>query len=412
MTMNIFTIYKNNAVDLVYRAAKTCVRGELKSDFELRKKTIMNSVGMGHESLLEHTNLILCFQLSKTELIKNFTDYIDFVETLKYLNFRTYEVTDDKIILVLGGSIRGYKHIFRNIKHQENTFLQAVKGELYGNCIKEFFMDFVKDGIMDEELFSSYTVGDRQSLVVMRGDVEIVDSENLHKGKIEILSYDSLYNIQERILTVTDYVVPFVDLLNFATISIKFSDISRTASHQIVRHRAAISQESQRYVNYDFANFINPIEEKIKARDTIYENRKSGSDKVILNAFDGTTLDYIDVQIKCKVSDSVASEEKLTNIAEVTGATDSDGAVIPDRDSEVDNVTLPSDETLPNYKDEEINRGDEYIPGNEDDDDFEKVVIEKFDLALRKFITGVNEEEITNRYPVFNNNNGEKFYVS
>ena len=272
MTMNIFTIYKNNAVDLVYRAAKTCVRGEIKSDFELRKKTIMNSVGMGHESLLEHTNLILCFQLSKSELIKNFTDYIDFVETLKYLNFRTYEVSDDKIILVLSGSIRGYKHIFRNIKHQENAFLQAVKGELYGNCIKEFFMDFIKDGIMDEELFSSYTVGDRQSLVVMRGDVEIVDSENLYKGKIEILSYDSLYNIQERILTVTDYVVPFVDLLNFATISIKFSDISRTASHQIVRHRAAISQESQRYVNYDFANFINPIEEKIKARDTIDEN--------------------------------------------------------------------------------------------------------------------------------------------
>ena len=158
-------------------------------------------------------------------------------------------------------------------------------------------------------------------------------------------------------------------------------------------------------------DITSPDTEYSANRDTIYENRKSGSDKVILNAFDGTTLDYIDVQIKCKVSDSVASEEKLTNIAEVTGATDSDGAVIPDRDSEVDNVTLPSDETLPNYKDEEINRGDEYIPGQQDDDDFDKVIIQVFDLSLRKFITGVNEEEITNRVPVFHNNNGEYTYI-
>ena len=41
----------------------------------------------------------------------------------------------------------------------------------------------------------------------------------------------------------------------------------------------------------------------------------------------------------------------------------------------------------------------QYIPGQEDDDDFEKVILQKFDLALRKFITGVNDEEITNREP-------------
>ena len=34
-----------------------------------------------------------------------------------------------------------------------------------------------------------------------------------------------------------------------------------------------------------------------------------------------------------------------------------------------------------------------------------------FDLALRKFITGVNDEEITNRVPVFSNENGEFTYT-
>ena len=146
------------------------------------------------------------------------------------------------------------------------------------------------------------------------------------------------------------------------------------------------------------------------SRDTIYENRKDGADKVILEAFDGANLDYIDVQIKCRVKDTAVAEEKLTNIAEVTDSRDSERQEVTDRDSTEDNVTLPSDDTLPNYKDDEINRGDEYIPGQEDDDDFEKVVIEKFDLALRKFITGVNEQVITNREPVFSIVDGEYVY--
>ena len=158
-------------------------------------------------------------------------------------------------------------------------------------------------------------------------------------------------------------------------------------------------------------DITSPDTEYSASRDTIYEDRKEGADKVILEAFDGTNLDYIDVQIKCRVRDTATAEEKLTNIAEVTDSRDSEGQEVTDRDSTEDNVTLPSDETLPNYKDDEINRGDEYIPGQEDDDDFEKVIIQKFDLALRKFITGVNDIVITDREPVFSIEDGEYVYT-
>ena len=158
-------------------------------------------------------------------------------------------------------------------------------------------------------------------------------------------------------------------------------------------------------------DITSPDTEYSASRDTIYADRKTGADKVILDAFDGTNLDYIDVQIKCRVKDTALPEEKLTNIAEITDFTDSNKEEVTDRDSAEDNVTIPSDSTLPNYKDTEINRGDEYIPGQEDDDDFEKLIIKKFDLALRKFITGVNENEVTDRYPVFNNNNGVYTYT-
>ena len=117
----------------------------------------------------------------------------------------------------------------------------------------------------------------------------------------------------------------------------------------------------------------------------------------LLKAFDGgKDLDYADIKIKCKVKDTAEYLKEITNIAEITEyRNDLD---LTDRDNE-NKVVLPSDEDLPNYKNEEIDSGIEYIPGQEDDDDFEKVILKQFDLALRKFITGVNEEEVTNRIP-------------
>ena len=110
-----------------------------------------------------------------------------------------------------------------------------------------------------------------------------------------------------------------------------------------------------------------------------------------MQAFDGQTLDYKEVQIACRVKDNVGTNTKLTNLAEITEDSDED------RDSTPDNVEIPSDEELPNYKDDEINQ--DYVPGQEDDDDFEKVIVQEFDLALRKFITKVDEEDVTTRVP-------------
>ena len=87
---------------------------------------------------------------------------------------------------------------------------------------------------------------------------------------------------------------------------------------------------------------------------------------------------------------------KITNIADITKFTDGNGNTVTDRDSQENNVNIPSD--LPGYKDDEI--GKDYVPGQQDDDDFEKLKIKEFDLALRKFITKLNDEEITSRIPV------------
>ena len=136
----------------------------------------------------------------------------------------------------------------------------------------------------------------------------------------------------------------------------------------------------------------------------------------LLNAFDaekdngkGSGLSYVDVQIICKINKNAPTNKKLTNIAEITEYKDEDGKVIEptvgDRDSKPENFPedLKDEETRPDYNGgEDKDKTDDYIPGQEDDDDFEKVIVKenpKFDLALRKFITDISGKEVTTRIP-------------
>ena len=91
------------------------------------------------------------------------------------------------------------------------------------------------------------------------------------------------------------------------------------------------------------------------------------------------TLDYKDVKVQFKVT---AKAEKLKNNliineAQISADTDRDIDSNPNRDEKYD-----------------------YTYGkNEDDIDYEPVKLQYFDLALRKFITKVNDTDYNNRYP-------------
>ena len=96
-------------------------------------------------------------------------------------------------------------------------------------------------------------------------------------------------------------------------------------------------------------------------------------------------LYYKDIQVSCLVIAENTYKDTITNIAEISEDKDSAGNDITDRDS------------VPN------NKQDPYTNSQEDDDDYEPVVLRYFDLALRKFITGVESNgeltEIKSRIP-------------
>lgn len=105
-------------------------------------------------------------------------------------------------------------------------------------------------------------------------------------------------------------------------------------------------------------------------------------------------LFYQEIEVTCIVLAPNTCEDILVNIAEISKdkAVDETGVEVEvnDRDSTPDNVDL-SDYELK----------EENSTYQQDDDDYEPVQLKYFDLALRKFITGVNETEVNTRIPEF-----------
>jgi len=143
---------------------------------------------------------------------------------------------------------------------------------------------------------------------------------------------------------------------------------------------------------------------------TNYLSKDVDENKNLIKAFNAETgeIDYVEVAVKCKVKPNAVAKQLITNIAEITKYEAKDRPDAVDRDSEKF-ADIPEESDKPSYKQDEIEK--DYVPGQEDDDDFEKVIVEEFDLALRKFITEVNGKDINSRIPEFKiNSEGQYVY--
>ena len=112
----------------------------------------------------------------------------------------------------------------------------------------------------------------------------------------------------------------------------------------------------------------------------------------LIAAFNKDTMDvpaFKDVKVVFKVTEPNSSKNKLVNIAEVSDDTDANGNAVTDRDSTPNNVNTTA-----------YNPPADNSSYQEDDDDYEQLILAEFDLSLRKFITKVNNSDVTSRIPV------------
>ena len=161
-----------------------------------------------------------------------------------------------------------------------------------------------------------------------------------------------------------------------------------------------------------------------ESKKTYTTDSKEGSKEVVLKYTGSDVLvagsvkdnKYQEVKLICKVNEGATGF--ITNRAEITvyGYTDKGGAWHEAKaigDSDRDSVektiggSLGLDTWYENAKtytydvDGKAKEVKDYYPGVQDDDDFETVVVKEgnFDLALRKFITKVDDKEVTSRIP-------------
>ena len=127
----------------------------------------------------------------------------------------------------------------------------------------------------------------------------------------------------------------------------------------------------------------------------------------LIKGFDNQTLNYRDIKLQLKVKNNVPPLKIITSISEISKSSNTSNIV--DRDDRK-NTSIPSDDKLSEYKGDNENKAtlddrDYYYKGQEDDDDFEKVILQKFDLSLKQFITKINETDITDRTPTVDSTN-------
>ncbi len=146
--------------------------------------------------------------------------------------------------------------------------------------------------------------------------------------------------------------------------------LNTNAEYKWVAYREMAENEvgiPENVITYDNKSYI--VTEDVKNADLIvtdYLSKENGEDNLI-KAYDPNTmkaLDYKDVKVSFKVIEPTTSDRVITNYAQITNDTDSNGKAVTDRDS------------TPN----EWNEG-------EDDQDTEKVKVRFFDLSLRKWVT-------------------------
>lgn len=248
-------ISQNNMIDICTDACSVCWDKAVPEDFEKREKYISARTRIGHESVIEHSNLVLLLQIKPNQV----NDLIEVLSNCRYLNTDT-KYYDNKYYLLIGGSIRGYKHIYKNIENMNNAVLAIITRALYENCSYSFFEDFINDEIFDKNKF----------IELAESPTSLKPVKSIDEKHIELANVDQMSDII--IFSGVDDILPSLQKIGFdldtvfgmLSVTILFKDISRTSTHQLVRHRDAITQESQRYVDYSNAGFASPDKFKDK----------------------------------------------------------------------------------------------------------------------------------------------------
>ena len=258
----------NPNVYLVGTAAKLSIGQLPLSTYEERLQHIQKLMKRGHESILEHSNIVAIISIPLTISVSLVLDLIDVLVKSRYLHIATKEYKGTFNILI-GGSIRGYINTVREVKPFNTLIEDTINKILYRSVEKEFLYDLLDNHLL-KETETNYR---EKAQITFREGIdddgqeitEAVAQAQPDPPPIEDKNVSLIYaeNFEKVFFKAAKYGFSLRDIYRVTTITFLFHDISRSTGNQLTRHRVGITQESQRYVEHStnkYDDFINPIE--------------------------------------------------------------------------------------------------------------------------------------------------------
>lgn len=348
MKIRLADVYFNNAIDICAKACSVCYGTKLPEDEIGKAKYIMRRIKSGHTSILEHSNLFIILVIDNEGILHDtfstYRDIIEFVTNARYLNtyFNEIKLSDRYMLLTISGSVRGFIDIINSIPYNPITEFLKKLFNSRGPCAHySIFLNpnvFLNEESLLHDVLYKYNIYGLEKLPQDRMFVHDKINETIRKKCIELFGDDSKYpevvnidsdyiwyyvtnrfegkldlsyeeaNIKDEIIDMSlrdrdmldieiddteMTIIPTDDVfVRNLTITVRFVNMSRTATHQLVRHRNAITQQSQRYVDYSNASFTIPNKEFYEGKEYEYDDMKTSFDSICDNEFNHSIKTY------------------------------------------------------------------------------------------------------------------------
>lgn len=272
-------------------AARTCYGLAPENTYDKCLAHIKRVMGYGHDSICGHSNImvLLCFKSNNTVLSDfDLSSIYTSLSALHFMNIVPLDFIHNKdakeYFVLMSGSIRAFRYFIQNstlpdsiVSENETNFnfdLYRVILDIAKHSIEKEFFEDMKDYVDLDEFKYKYPY---------YLDNSFTDESRLYANK-NIFMYNypdipAIYN--DILLRIADHYEDHAELIDFegmytlnkeqaklfmkaifrcTTVSFKMKNFSRAISQQVNRHLCAISQESQRYVDYSKkALFVDPL---------------------------------------------------------------------------------------------------------------------------------------------------------
>jgi len=242
----------NNAMPICAEACSCCWDKQVPEGYENVANYVSRRAKTGHTSIVEHSNFVMMLTLESSDQT-NMEYVLELLANTFYLHTKTYFGPDGFVRILIGGSLRGYSDLYKEAADLGSPALKAISGVLYQYSNSAAFEDIIKLGLMDADRFINVEPDEN---TLMNLNKTLADND-----KIRVVSADDIGILYRRIMSVDPIFAKAIttyDLLPFVTVTVLFKNMSRTGTHQLVRHRNGITQESQRYVDFSVSAFANP----------------------------------------------------------------------------------------------------------------------------------------------------------